>query len=307
MNLMIPTHVIVGVNVLTVIVVVSGIVIPYAGSAASGFTRGPYAHPPVVSTTSTAVSTVSTVSTSSGSSSTTTALTTRSSTTSSRSEGGGTSPSATSTTTTVSTTETSSTSNTITTTTTTSTTVQSTTRSVVVSTTTTSTTSSGSTASSATSTASTTTSAQTSTTSTGCDVTLDLPNVPYQTGEPIKATAEAACQQEVKWSYSGPTSNSSNTHVPPNVVTILFNGIAGSSSFPPGSYTATASYDNGNNVRVSDSTTFTVSASSQSASSPAYFPIWSLFLGAAVVAFDAVALAESARERRGRRLLGAGR
>ena len=111
----------------------------------------------------------------------------------------------------------------------------------------------------------------------------------------------------MKWSYSGPTSNSSNTHVSPNVVTILFSGIAGSSSFPPGSYTATASYDNGNNVRVSDSTTFTVAASSQSASSPVYFSTWSLFLGVAVVAFDAVALAESARERRGRRVRGTGK
>ncbi|MDG7010020.1 MAG: hypothetical protein JRN16_03075 [Nitrososphaerota archaeon] len=109
------------------------------------------------------------------------------------------------------------------------------------------------------------------------------------------------------WSYNGPTSNSASTHVPPNVVTILFNGIAGSSSFPPGSYTVTAFYHNGNNVRVSGSTTFTVAASSQSASSPVYFPIWSLFLGMAVVAFDAVALAESARERRGRRLRGTGK
>ncbi|MDG6988456.1 MAG: hypothetical protein JRN21_03930 [Nitrososphaerota archaeon] len=118
------------------------------------------------------------------------------------------------------------------------------------------------------------------------------------------ATAEAACQQEVQWSYSGANSGSGTAHVAPNATTTLFKGVAGSSAFPLGSYTVSASYDKGHNVIVSQSSTFTVSAPSQSASSPAYFPTWSLFLGAAVVAFDAVALAESARERRGRRQRG---
>lgn len=44
MRLMVPTQVIIGVNVLTVVVIVGSVVAPYAGSAASGFTQGPYAH-----------------------------------------------------------------------------------------------------------------------------------------------------------------------------------------------------------------------------------------------------------------------
>ncbi|MDG6910070.1 MAG: hypothetical protein JRN08_06845 [Nitrososphaerota archaeon] len=84
-------------------------------------------------------------------------------------------------------------------------------------------------------------------------------------GATVSGTVVAGCEGEATAQISSGASY--KVHCTQGTAELLFSVTAGSSSYPPGSYTVTASFDNGHGVRSSASSQFAVVSGQSSGAS----------------------------------------